>query len=57
MILTTKVLAKQYGLKEAQIRKVLRKSTIPKIQEGYFWWIEEKYKGDIEQLIKKEIQN
>ena len=54
MILTTKKLAEDYGIKESKVRKLLRDSDIPKMQEGYFWWIDEQYQGDLDKLLKPE---
>ena len=54
MILTTKKIAKDYGIKESKVRKLLRNSDIPKVQEGYFWWIDEQYQPQLDKLFKAE---
>jgi hypothetical protein len=51
MILTTKKIAEDYGMKESKVRKMLRDSDIPKVQEGYFWWIDEQHKGELDKLF------
>jgi hypothetical protein len=54
MILTTKKLAEQYGIKESRVRRLLRDSDIPKVQEGYFWWIDEQYQSNLDKLFNPE---
>jgi hypothetical protein len=51
MILTTKKIAEEYGMKESKVRKMLRDSDIPKVQEGYFWWIDEQYRSELDKLF------
>lgn len=54
-MLTPASISKKYGIPEAIVRKKLRGSNIPKHQQQYFWWIEDKYEKDIIKLLADKI--
>lgn len=52
-MLTTKQIAQKYGLKETQVRRILRKSGVKKVDEGFYWWIDSKDQKKIEKIFSK----